>query len=67
MKPISGKLYRVHGSSLDIYIVKVQYQCEEYSKVILEFVAKDKEWRVWHKMKNVKLYHDRITHWKIVH
>ena len=64
MKLIKGGLYRVHGASLDIYINRIKYTCEEYSKVALSFVKKDNPDVVFHFIRNIKLYHNKIAHWK---
>ena len=65
MKLKQGYLYTVPNSTYNVYVKKIQHVSDTYTKAKLEFVSKDKWWKVYYTF-NAKLVHESIIHWRIV-
>lgn len=61
MRKLSKGLYKCPGSSLNLRVLNVRYQCEIYVKAKLQFEYKN---GMICEIKNYKLYLDKIQHWE---
>lgn len=61
----TGKSYSAKNTDLQVYINKVTYKSENYTKVKLTLVNK-KNGIIYETGKKYKLIHDQIKHWEEV-